>query len=167
MIRSLLKLGLFLVAGILVYNYFFGTSEEKAQSREVFKKTGDAVGAAWGLLKSEKAKFDSGKYDGVMDKLGGAYEAVRSRAQYVDEKVIKRLDELERRKKALEEELNNIEGEPQPAPAPKKGVKIDPKAEQQTQAKAADQQRRREKLERDLESLVRDTDNLLKSAQEK
>lgn len=164
MIRSLIKLGLLLVAGILVYNYFFGTSEEKAQSKEVFKKTGDAVGAAWSLLKSEKQKFDTGKYDGVLDKLGDAYKAVRERAEYIDEKVIKRLDELERRKASLQKQLDTIEREEQapPPPAPKKGAKADP-----TQAsKAADQARRKAELQRALDSLVRDTDNLLKEAQE-
>ena len=33
MMRSLIKLGLILVVGILVYNYFFGTPEEKQQSK--------------------------------------------------------------------------------------------------------------------------------------
>jgi len=165
MIRSLIKLGLLLVAGILVYNYFFGTSQEKAQSKEVFKKTGDAVGAAWNLLKSEKQKFDSGKYDGVLDKLGDAYKAVRERAEYVDEKVLKRLDDLERRKATLQKQLDAIEREEQaPAPpTPKKGSK----AEQTQNAKSADQERRKATLQRALDSLVRDTDVLLEDAQEK
>ena len=162
MIRSLIKLGLILVAGILVYNYFFGTSEEKAQSKEVFKKTGDALGAAWNLLKTEKQKFDSGKYDTVLDQLGNAYRAVRERAEYVDEKVLQRLDDLERRKASLQKQLDAIEQEEQaPAPAPKKGIKTD-----QTQtSKAADQERRKAELQRALDSLVRDTETLLEQAQ--
>jgi len=156
MIRSLIKLGLILVAGILVYNYFFGTKEEKTQSKEVFKKTGDAIGAAWNLLKSEKEKFNSGKYDKVLDQLGNAYKAVRDRAQYVDEKVLKRLDELERRKSALEQELGAIESGDQAAPSGKGA----------TAAKSADQQRRKEDLQRQLDSLIRDTDALLKEAQQ-
>lgn len=165
MVKSLIKLGLILVAGILVYNYFFGTNEEQAQSKEVFKKTGDAVGAAWNLLKSEKQKFDHGKYDKVLDQLGGAYRAVRERAEYVDEKILKRLDELERRKASLQKELDAIEQTEAEAPAPatdKKGLKTDA-----TQAlKSADQNRRKEALQRALDSLIRDTDTLLKQAQE-
>lgn len=162
MIRSLIKLGLLLVAGILVYNYFWGTSEEKAQSKEVFKKTGDAIGAAWNLLKTEKQKFDSGKYDKVLDQLGNAYREVRERAEYVDEKVLQRLDELERRKASLQKQLDVIEQEENtPAPAPKKGIKTD-----QTQtSKSADQDRRKGELQRSLDSLIRDTENLLKAAQ--
>lgn len=169
MIRSLIKLGLLVLAAILVYNYFFGTSEEKTQSREVFKKTGDALGAAWNIVKSEKQKFDSGKYDKVLDQLGNAYKAVRERAQYVDDKVIKRLDELERRKASLQQQLDSIQSGDQSLletapPSNKKGVK----ATDSTQsAKAADQERRKEALQRELDSLIRDTDALLKQAQEK
>ena len=56
MIRSLLKLGLLLVAGILVYNYFFGPVEEKEQSKEIFGKVRDVGKDAWALLRTEKDK---------------------------------------------------------------------------------------------------------------
>ena len=94
MIRFLIKIGLVLVIGILVYNRFFGDDQEKEQAKEVFKKTGDAVGSAWNLLKSEKQKFDAGKYDRVLDQLGGAYQTVRRSAKYLDENVLQRLDDL-------------------------------------------------------------------------
>ena len=76
MIRSLLKLGLILVAGILVYNYFFGTVEEKQQSKEIFGKVRDVGKDAWSLLKNEKAKFEDGKYDGAVDKVGKSVEGL-------------------------------------------------------------------------------------------
>lgn len=161
-----------MIGAILVYNYFFGTREEKAQSKEVFKKTGETLGAAWSLLRAEKTKFDAGKYDGVMDKLGGAYETVRAKAKYVDENVLQRVDELERRKQALEEELRAIQAEEkmttqEPPPAPKKGVKTDSKTPQTyTTSKAADLQRRKEQLQREMEKLVTDTDKLLEKAQQ-
>ena len=61
--KSILKLALILVVGILIYNYFLGTDEEKQQSKEIFTEVRDLGKAAWGLLKSEKEKFDEGKYD--------------------------------------------------------------------------------------------------------
>lgn len=164
MIRSLIKIGLLLLVGILVYNYFFGTSEEKTQSKEVFKKTGDAVGSAWNLLKSEKHKFDAGKYDKVLDQLGGAYRAVRERAKYVDDKILKRLDDLEQRKASLQEQLDNIQEE-ENAPPPT-GSKQNAKSEAAQNAKRADQDRKKAELQRQLDTLVHDTDALLKSAQE-
>ena len=173
MIRTIIKLGLLLLAAILVYNYFFGTSEEKAQSREVFKKTGDALGSAWSLIKTEKQKFDTGKYDKVLDQLGNAYVAVRERAKYVDEKILNRLGELEKRKAGLEQQLDSIESgeqalrEPAPPSTPKKGLKPVPKTDPAQSAKAVEQQRRKEALQRELDKLIRDTDALLKQAQEK
>jgi hypothetical protein len=167
MIRTLLKWGLLLVVGILIYNYLFGDSEEKAQSKKIFQQTGTVVSSAWDLLKSEKQKFDAGKYDAALDKVGGAYREVRDRAQYVDEKVLRRLDELEDRKAALEKELEGIEQEEanaQPAAAPaKKGVaKPAPAPVQSSQNTNS----RKEKLMRDMDQLMSDTDLLLKQAQE-
>lgn len=167
MIRSLFKLGLLLVGAILVYNYFFGTSSEKENSRKIFGEMRDVVVAVGGLIKDEKAKFDAGKYDKALEQLGGAYRAIRERAEYVDQKVIKRLDELEQRKAQLEQDLNTIEqSDAAPAaPAPKKGIKIDPKTAEQTAAKAADLLRKKEKLQRQLDSLVKDSERLLQEAQ--
>lgn len=165
---KLIKIALFLVAGILIYNYFFGTSEEKQQSKEVFKKTGDALGAAWNILKSEKQKFDAGKYDKVLGQLGDAYKSIRERAQYVDKKVLSRLDELEQRKAELQTQLDSIESEEQAAPPPStsgknRGLRSNAS---DVSTKAADQQQRKERLQRQLEELIRDTDGLLKQAQE-
>lgn len=169
MIGTLLKWGGLLVIGILIYNFMFGTSEEKDNSRKVFGEMRSLVVSVGNLMKSERSKFDAGKYDKVLEKLGGAYRAVRERAQYVDENVLRRLDDLEKRKTALETELQSIEEADQAAATPqpaKKGVKKDTKAaEEQKAAKAADQQRRKEELQRELEALLRDSDALLEAAQ--
>ncbi|MFN0033583.1 MAG: hypothetical protein ACKVUS_00865 [Saprospiraceae bacterium] len=163
MIRSLLKIAALLIAGILVYNYFFGSNEEKENSRQVFGQIRGVVVSVGQLVKAEKGKFDAGKYDAALDKLGGVYKAIRTQARNMDEKVIKRLDELEGRKTELEQELDEIESGDQQAAAPQpKSKKKDPKAEQ---TKAADQNRRKEELLRELENLVRDSDALLQDAE--
>ncbi|MBL7802103.1 MAG: hypothetical protein JNL02_00090 [Saprospiraceae bacterium] len=170
MIRNLLKIGLLLIVAILVYNRFFGTTEEQKQAKGIFKSVGNVFVEVGQLVSAEKDKFDAGKYDGVLDKLGGAYRAIREQAENVDGKIIKRLDELERRKAALQTELDSIESidqQIQSAPAaPKKGIKADPKAEQNQAAKTADQQRRKAELQRQLEQLIKDSDALIKQAQE-
>jgi hypothetical protein len=165
MIRSLLKIGLLLVAAILVYNYFFGTSAEKEQSKHVFGEVRDVVVSVGQLVKSEKTKFDAGKYDGALAKLGGAYRAIRNQAEHLDAKVIKRLDELEKRKTALQSELDSIQQtdeQLQNAPAAQKGKKADAT----DSAKVADQGRRKADLQNQLEQLIKDTDDLVKQAQE-
>ena len=169
MIRSLLKIGALLVAGILIYNFFFGTDAEKEQSRKVFGQVRGVVVSVGDLLKTERAKFDAGKYDGALEKLGDAYQAVRNGVKNMDEKVSKRLEELERRKAALQKEVDSIEQGDQQAAAPqptKKGLKKDPKAEQQAAAKSADQQRRKEQLQRELDKLLRDSEQLLQEAEQ-
>lgn len=171
MARSLLKLAAVLIAAILVYNYFFGTSAEKENSRKVFSQMRDVVVSVGELVKSEKAKFDAGKYDAALEKLGGAYRAIRNQAQHVDAKVLKRLDELENRKASLQQELDNISQADQDQSAPsskpgKKTLRPDPKAEQEKAVKTTDQQRRKEALQKELEALLRDSDALLQDAQQ-
>jgi phage shock protein A len=116
------------------------------------------------LVRSEKDKFDAGKYDAALDKLGGVYKAVRTQARHVDEKVIKRLGELEGRKAELEKELNEIEAGDQQAAAAPVSKRKDAKAEKEKASKAADQIRRKAALFEELENLVRDSDALLQEA---
>lgn len=169
MIRFVLKIGALLVVGILIYNFFFGTGAEKEQSRKIFGQVKDVVVSVSQLVKTEKQKFDAGKYDTALEKLGGAYQAVRSQVQKLDASFLSRLDELEKRKASLQSELDSIEKAEQElanTPAPKKGLKADPKAEKAKTEKAADQQRRKEALQRDLEQLFKDSETLLQQAQE-
>lgn len=113
MIRSLLKLALFLVVGILVYNYFYGTAEEKEQSREVFGKVRDLGRDAWSLLRSEKAKMDEGKYDGAIDQvsetaegLGELLGKLKSSAEDLnDSGALDRIRELEGERQAIENQI--------------------------------------------------------------
>ena len=105
MIKSLLKLGLLLVVGILVYNYFLGTPEEKASSKKVFteiKEVGKSVG---GLLKAEKQKFDAGKYDNALDKIGGMFDKLKSKVKDGSDQ-LKEIKELEEKKNKLKERLS-------------------------------------------------------------
>lgn len=169
MIRSILKIGALLVAGILIYNYFFGTNEEKDTSRKIFGEMKDVVVSVAQLVKSEKEKFNAGKYDAALEKLGGAYRAVRERAQHLDAGLLQRLDELEKRKASLQSQLDTIEQrdeEISAAPAPHKGTKNKAKAEQEKAAKSADQQRRKEELQRELDQLIKDSESLLNQAQQ-
>ncbi len=166
MIRTLFKLAFFLVIGILIYNFFFGTSSEKENSKAVFGQMRNVVVSVGQLMKSEKTKYDAGKYDKVLDKLGDTYRAVRSKAKYVDEKVLTRLDDLEARKARLQDELNQIEqGDQQVAVAERTNPKTSPKTKVILADKAADQQRRKEKLQRELEQLLHESDQLLQDAQ--
>jgi hypothetical protein len=168
MIQSLIKLAVLVLACVLVYNYFFGTSEEKDQSRAIFGKVREVVVMGADVLKSEKQKYDAGKYDKLMNQLGVAYKAVRDRSQYVDKDVLTRLDDLEKRKAVLQKELDSIQQDEQPAAAPAashRGLSGNVQDAPMSASKAADQLRRKEELVRQMQQLFQDSDVLLKQAQ--
>ncbi|MGK0363941.1 MAG: hypothetical protein ACI85O_000995 [Saprospiraceae bacterium] len=109
MIKSIIKLGLLLVVGILVYNFFLGTPDEKAQSQKVFDKGKDVIVSVGDLLRSEKEKFDSGKYDTALDKIGSAFDGIRDKAREIqDEGYLGRLNDLDKKRKELQEDLSEI-----------------------------------------------------------
>jgi hypothetical protein len=110
MIKSLLKLLVVLVIGVLVYNYFFGTPSEKETSKEIFSDVRDLGKASWGLLRSEKEKFDAGKYDEAVDKVGGLLRSLNGKARDIgDRESLQRLEELERRRVALDKEITEMD----------------------------------------------------------
>lgn len=143
MIGFLIKLAVVLVVGVLAYNYFFGSDAEKAQSARTFGQMKDVAVSVGQLAKSEKEKFDAGKYDTALDKLGAAYVKLREGAQKLDARLLKRIGELEERKGKLEEDLADLE-------------KSDAPAEQRARRKA--------ELDKELEALQRDSDALAKDA---
>ena len=145
MIGFFLKIAVLLVVGVLSYNYFFGTPEEQAHSSKTFTQIKEIAVSVGELARAEKDKFDAGKYDGALDKLGAAYKTVREGAQKLDAGLLKQVDELEARRAALKHELDAIQS-----------AEADAK-----QAGSADQARRKQELLREMEDLVRDSDTLL------
>ncbi len=106
MIKFLLKLAAVVVVGILSYNFFFGTDEEKEHSREVFNQVKELGKSIGGLIKSEKAKFDEGKYDDAMSKITSAFKNLKSRDEETGGQMSDKLSKLENEKNDLESQLN-------------------------------------------------------------
>lgn len=153
MIGFFVKLAVLLLVGVLAWNFFFGTDEEKAQSAKVFGQMKGVAVSVGELARSEKAKFDAGKYDTALDKLASAYKAAREGARKLDAGVLKRIGELEKREDALRAEIDTIEKAEATAGQ-------GPDAEKQRKA----QQQRKEKLHREMEQLIADSNALLKEA---
>jgi len=105
MIKLLIKIAIPIIIGILIYNYFFGTNEEKETSRVVFTKTKDLTVSVYDMLRSEKDKFDEGKYDKAMDKLNDVYAAARSNEDELTATDKVKLKELESEKKELQKDI--------------------------------------------------------------
>lgn len=110
--RSLIKLALLIIAGVLVYNYFLGSEEEKATSEKVFRQVKEVGKSIGELIKNERQKFRNGKYDEAFDKLGDAYEKLKGKVDSNDNREDKELlEKLEKQKEALQKEKQEIEKE--------------------------------------------------------
>ena len=143
MIGFLIKLGVLLVLGVLAWNYFFGSAEEKAQSARTFGQMKDVAVSMGELARSEKGKFDAGKYDAALEKLGAAYVELREGAQKLDAGLLRRIDGLERRKETLAQELADLE---------------------KRDAPAEEKARRKAHLLRELDALQQDSEALARDA---
>lgn len=116
-LRNLFTLGMILVLGILVYNRFLGDPEEQAQAKTTFQTIGNAFkdvgGAVSNLLLSEKEKFDEGKYNQAMDKIGDLFSSLKDQAKDLgetSEEYLNKLEELNKQKEALQEKIDGFKG---------------------------------------------------------
>ena len=148
MIKSIIKLGLLLVAGILVYNFFFGEPAEKENAQKIFGEVRDLGVAVKDLLKSEKDKFDAGKYDTALEKVGNMFDKMKTRAEQLkDSKLLDEIAQLEKKRQELTEKLNDTTE----------------KANDGLQDKGAEAGK---ELNRELEDLMRRADSLVNKMDE-
>ncbi len=113
MIKSILKLAVLLIIGILVYNYFFGDADEKATSQKVFDEIKDVGTAVKDFVVDEHQRIKDGKYQKVWSKIDDALTSLEARVKNMDEKTIEEYKELKRESKRLEDELQAVESEGQ------------------------------------------------------
>ena len=107
MIRSLLRVAFMLVICIVGYNYFLGTPSEKDTSKKIVGQGKDLFNSVRDLVRTERDKYDEGKYDkaisGVKDVFGKIRETADNNKGILDD-----LDKLEVRRKQLEQDLKEI-----------------------------------------------------------
>jgi len=116
MIRSLLKIGVLLVVGVVAYNSFFGTAEEKAEAKEIRQKAGKALKQAGGvlldlgkdgvgILKKERAKFKEGKYDQAVEKVSGLISEIKDKVEGTGGELLDQVKDLEKQRDAISKQL--------------------------------------------------------------
>jgi small-conductance mechanosensitive channel len=154
MLKSLLKLALLLIVGILVYNFFFGTPEEKEQSRMIFTEVKDLTKSAVQLIKDEKEKFDEGKYDEAVDKIGGLIDDLKGKAEQLEDNrdLIDQIAELQDKKRTLE---RRIEQSSTPDEYGDEGQRI------------ADDPAEKEKIEKEWDELISETKALMEEMEQR
>lgn len=103
MIKRLLSLAAMLIIGLLVYNTFFGTEQDKESVEKVtsgFKE----------LFQSTKDKYKSGEYDEAIDKIGDVFNQLKEKANELNSDEFKdELSRLQEKKERLEESLKDLE----------------------------------------------------------
>lgn len=105
MIRLIISFTFFLVIGLLSYNYFFGTEQEKGQAQEIFAKGAEVVGASADLLEAEYEKFKEGKYDKSLQNISNFLSNVKGKGS----ELVVEINSWEKRKDDWNQKKNDIE----------------------------------------------------------
>jgi len=94
--KRILSLLFIVVVGILGYNFYFGSEEDKARSREVTSKAKDLGKTVINLLKAERDNFKNGKYDQALDKVGVVFKDIGQKAQELGGNFPERYNKIEK-----------------------------------------------------------------------
>ncbi len=105
MLRFIISTAFFLVIGLLSYNYFFGTAEEKEQAQEIFSKGANVVGAGAGLLKSEYQKYQEGKYDEALENVSHLLSRLKDQGG----ELLEEIESWNQRKEAWEQSKTDLQ----------------------------------------------------------
>lgn len=108
MVKALFKLILILVVGILIYNYFLGTPQEKKGVEKIVKEFKEFGGSVADLLKSEKQKFDKGKYDEALDKIGNTLRDLKSSIKGQRDDYSREINDLIEKKEQISDTLKKL-----------------------------------------------------------
>lgn len=156
MIRTLLKVGFVVVIGLVCYNYFFGTTTEKEQSKRIFNGVGNLFGEVRTLVRGEREKFDAGKYDAALNKMDNVIDRLKSHnATTGDRNIQAEITALEAKKQQLQQELARVEAMPDAPVTPKGGTSS--RSPQTTSSKLEEAA----KLARDMEALNNSLQNVV------
>jgi cytochrome c556 len=106
MLGSLIRLALMVLVGVVVYNYFFGSPTEKATSNKIFGEVRGVFGSVRDLVKTEKEKYEAGKYNQAIDKISNVIGTLKGKAQEVkDSGVLDKLSDLEAKRTDLQKRV--------------------------------------------------------------
>ncbi len=167
MIRRLLWWGLILIFGVLVYNRFFGDTAEKEQSKKVFGQAKEMFHSVRDVVRSERHKFEAGKYDKAIGNIRGVFGKMRETAK--DSKdVLAQIEDLDKKRQEIENRLNKIKQMPEDVPASydkltekggnKSKTLAKPKVEN---PKVLTKEQEEKKLQAEMDDLMQEMDDLM------
>lgn len=136
--RFIFKILLLGLIAVLAYNYFFGNPTEKQQSQDIVLKVEELGKSVADLIKNEKERYDEGKYNDAINKIGSLIQRIKNQGANLELK--DELENLNKRKDELKERLGNM-----------------------TDAEGNMKQNEQDKIDKDLEELLMDLKKLTKS----
>ena len=147
MLGTVIRLGIVAIFCIVVYNYFFGTSSEKANSAKIFHGVGVLFGDVKDLVSTEKDKFDAGKYNSALDKMSNVIDQLKDHANATSDPAMQnQVHALEQKKDQLKNRVQTDESSGYGANGGKQ---------------ATDKSKEAADLTHQLETLINETQNLV------
>ena len=107
--KFLIKLALLVVILLIGYNYFLGNESEKQNSKEIVQKIEELGVSIGALIKSEKQKYDNGKYDDALENVQKLIGSIKDKVKDLD--LSEKLDQIEKKKNELSKQLQTEKGE--------------------------------------------------------
>ncbi|MBK8443348.1 MAG: hypothetical protein IPL35_08020 [Sphingobacteriales bacterium] len=112
MIRRLIGLALVLLLGWIVYVQFYGTDEQKTARKQLFenlRQTGKTIGD---IAKVEQLKLKDISFKDALGKVGESIDKLRQNASNLKQEYREKLDDLQSRKRELEDLLHIAQSKP-------------------------------------------------------
>ena len=105
--KRIISLIVLVVVGLLVYNTYYGSEEDKERGNAVVKESKEAIQSVFDLLKGEKENFDEGKYNDALDKVGSILKDLGDKVGNLGNEYPGKLKQLEDKKAELEQKLQD------------------------------------------------------------
>lgn len=107
--KFLIKIVLLVAILLVGYNYFLGNEAEKQNSKEIVQKIEELGVSIGALIKSEKQKYDNGKYDDALENVQKLIGSIKEKVKDLD--LSEKIDQIEKKKNELTERLKEAKGE--------------------------------------------------------
>lgn len=108
MIKRVLKLGVLILIGWIIYVQFWGTEEQLDKRKNLFqnvKKTGQSIGE---IVKTEKIKLKDVSFKEALGNIGGSIDKIKKDTEGMGQKTKEKVQNIEQKKKELDELLEKL-----------------------------------------------------------
>jgi len=120
-LKKAITLAICLAIFLVGYNFFWGDEDEKESSRAIIAQISGLTDSVADLLKSEKEKYDQGKYDEALGKMKQTLTVLKDKAVAMGsdgKELLEKVDSLRSQEAELEKRLADLHMEDGPIAPP-------------------------------------------------